>query len=321
MPTGACGINCDVCKLRLLGSCSSCGSGKSTYARRKLEAQKRIFGGCCTILACASLNQTAYCLRDCDSFPCENFTLGPYPFSKGFLNMQARRLNEIPPAFDPHGHPIKVPSEYWDRLQNKDINTLCNLTLGNPHDSSGLILRFLNEDILVDIKYRCIRRLHNRVWEKTDDPLLELIILLYLWNVKSLHPLGKEIVSKNDLKEAHFFVGTHDLKIDPLLERYKDDMAGFKRAAEFLEGEQMDMADFAFKLLPFPRVPLYYLFWKGDDIEFEPQISVLFDRSIEEYFSASAIWGLVNRVTLAFLEGCRKHTSSSKVFDIHVTDN
>jgi len=90
MPTGACGINCDVCKLRLLGSCSSCGSGKSLDAKKKLEAQKRIFGGNCTILACACLNKTEYCMRDCDSFPCENFTRlrrKPRPPSRGGMRV------------------------------------------------------------------------------------------------------------------------------------------------------------------------------------------------------------------------------------------
>ena len=307
MPTGTCGINCDVCKLRLLGTCSSCGSGKSPEAKRKLEAQKRIFGGNCTILACASLNRIAYCMRDCDSFPCENFTGEDYPFSRGFLTMQSRRLREIPPALDPHDHLVKVPPEYWDRLRDKDLTTLCNFTLGNPHGPDGLILHSLNEDILVDIKNRCIRRLRENVWEKTNDPLLELITSLYLGNVKSFHPLGKELVSKSDLKESHFFVGSHDLNLEPLLERYGDDMDGFKRAAEFLGGESMEMADSAYKLLPFPRIPLYYLFWKGDDEKFGPRISVLFDRSIEAYFSASGIWGVVNLVSRALLRGPGRH--------------
>lgn len=302
MPTGACGINCDVCKLRLLGSCSSCGSGKSVEARKKLEAQKRIFGGSCTILACACLNRTAYCLRDCESFPCENFTLGPYPFSQGFLAMQERRLREIPPAFDPHGHRIKVPAEYWNTLADRDMNSLCNFTLGNPYGSDGLILRFLNENILVDVKNKCIRRLNQKAWEKTDDPLLELVILLYLNQVDSLHPMGKDMVSKKDLKEAHYFKDSHDLNLKPLLERYENDMEGFTRAAEFLEGTFVEMADAAYRLLPFPRVPLYYLFWRGDT-EFNPRISVLFDRSIEKYFSAAGIWGLVNRVSTALLQG------------------
>ena len=57
MPTGACGINCDVCKLNLLGTCSSCGSGKSLEAEQKLAAQNRLFGSTCAILSCARMNQ------------------------------------------------------------------------------------------------------------------------------------------------------------------------------------------------------------------------------------------------------------------------
>ena len=114
MPTGACGINCDVCKLRLLGLCSSCGPGKSEEARKKLEAQKRLLGDTCPILACAQMNRLDYCLRDCSAFPCDNFSQGPYPFSRGFLDMQTRRRRQRPPALDHNRKPIEVPAEYWD---------------------------------------------------------------------------------------------------------------------------------------------------------------------------------------------------------------
>jgi hypothetical protein len=90
------------------------------------------------------------------------------------------------------------------------------------------------------------------------------------------------------------------------LERYAHDVVGFETAAHYYEGQALDMADTSYRLLPFPRVPLYYLLWKGDD-EFDPEISVLFDRSIEDYFSASAIWGLVNLVSFALLKGPRRN--------------
>ncbi len=241
-------------------------------------------------------------MRDCNSFPCENFSLGPYPFSQGFLSMQERRLWKTPPAFDTHGHLIEVPPEYWETLKEKDINTLCNLTLCTPYSSDGLLFHFLQEDIRVDIKNSSLKRRINNAWETTKDPLLELITLLYLNNVKSFHPLSKDIVSKKDLKEAHYFKDKHDLNFGSLLERYGNDMSGFRQSAEYLEGTPIEMADAAYMLLPFPRVPLYYLFWKGDE-EFEPGISVLFDRSVQEYFSASGIWGLVNLVSTAILRG------------------
>ena len=302
MPTGACGINCDVCKLNLLGTCSSCGSGTSVVAEKKLEAQRRLLGSTCAILACAQLKQVEFCMRDCNQFPCDNFRTGPYPFSQGFLNMQERRLKERPPAFAPDGSRVSVAADYWDKLQTKDITSLCNLTLFSPFSSASLLFQFLREDVVVDIENRCLRRLVQSDWVKSEDPLLELVTVHYLLNVKEIYPMDQDIVGINDLKEGHFFQGPHALKTDPLLERYGHDLNGFKQTAEYLRGSARDMADAAYRLLPFPRVPLYFLLWEGD-AEFNAQIKVLFDRSIEKSLAADAIWALVNRVSTALLEG------------------
>jgi len=302
MPTAACGINCDICKLNLLGTCSSCGPGTSLEAEKKLAAQSRLIGSPCPILACANLNHVQFCLRDCSQFPCENFSHGPYPFSEGYLTMQKRRRKEIPPAIAPDNTRTSVDPIYWDELQKKDLNFLCNLTLFNPVSNDQLSFPFLNETIRVDIKNRCLKRSGGKDWEKTDDPLLELVTVLYLTGVNDIYPLGKDIVGAKDLKEGHFFQGPHALKVDGLIQRYGKDISGFKAAAEHLQGEALDMADAAFKLLPFPRIPLYYLLWEGDD-EFKPRVNLLFDRSIEKVFAADGIWGLVNRVSSAFLMG------------------
>ena len=119
MPTGACGINCDVCRLNLLGTCSTCGSGKSQDALIKMATQERILGSPCPILACAVANGVAYCPRDCDGFPCEIFKAGPYPFSEGFLSMQERRREAGSAARTPSGDDVKVPKEYWEELKKR----------------------------------------------------------------------------------------------------------------------------------------------------------------------------------------------------------
>ena len=216
--------------------------------------------------------------------------------------MQARRLKQRPPAFAPDGSRVSVAAEYWDELQQKETTALCNLTLFEPISPHQLRFRFLNEDILVDIKDRCLKRRAGQAWEPTADPLLELATVLYLINVKDIYPVGRDIVGVKDLKEGHFFQGPHVLKTEPLLRRYGNDLRGFREAAEHLAGEPVEMADAAYKLLPFPRIALYFLLWQGDP-EFAPQMSVLFDRSIEAIFAADAIWALVNRVATALLQG------------------
>lgn len=305
MPTGACGIHCDVCKLKLLGICFSCGPGRSREAESKLAAQKRLFGGSCSILECARMNNLDYCIRDCSAFPCDNFTMGPYPYGEAFLKMQERRRRDRPPALDHNGVSIAVPPEYWEILKRRDRNTLLNLTLFSPHPSGGLQFPFLREHILLDIENHALRQATPTGWKDLHDPLLELVTLLYLNNVEVFHPMGKNVVSWQDLKEAHYFSGRHRLRLEPLLERYGNDPEGFREAAEYLEGEVLDMADMGYRFLPFPRVPLYYLLWKGD-AEFSPRVSVLFDRSIEDCFPASGIWSLVNLVSFFLLKGPEK---------------
>lgn len=302
MPTGACGIDCDACRLRLLDTCSSCGPGRSEQARRKLEAQKRLLGEPCPILACAAINGIDYCLRDCSAFPCDNFASGPYPFSQGFLTMQQRRRQQGPPALDHNRLPVSIPEEYWERLCQRDITKLCNWTLAQPHPESGLQFRYLHRDIWVDFERRGIQYLAGGHWRELDDPLTELIILLYFSSMHAFLPLRKDLIGPGDLKEAHYFTGEHVLPLAPVLERYGNDLQGFRRAAAYLEGQALDMADAAYRLYPFPRVPLTYLLWAGDE-EFGPRFSVLFDRSIEEVFAAAAIWTLVKVVNNAILHG------------------
>ncbi len=305
MPTGACGINCDVCKLNLLGTCSTCGPGTGPEAEKKLAAQQRLLGSTCSILSCARMNQLEYCMRVCKQFPCDNFRTGPYPFSQGYLNMQERRLNEKPPAYAPDGSRVTVDPVYWDDLLKRNIDTLCNFTLFECHSPGQLQFHFLNEEIMVDLKERCLKRVENDRWSPTDDPLLELVTVLYLTNVNGLYPIDKDIVGVKDLKEGHFFKGPHALRTEPLIRRYGRDLKGFGQAAQHLAGEPRDMADTAYRLLPFPRIPLYYLLWQGDE-EFEPRVTVLIDRSVENVLAADAIWAMINRVTTALLMGTGK---------------
>lgn len=219
-----------------------------------------------------------------------------------FLNVQERRRSQLPPVYAPDGSHLKVDAVYWDRLYETALPLLLARTQFAPAAEGRLLFRFLNADVMVDMRARCLMRFQAGRWVRAEDPLLELATVLYLINVKDIYPLGRDIVGPNDLKQGHFFQGPHALKIDPLLERFGRDVAGFLKSAESLGGDRVDMADAAYRLKPFPRVHLYYLLWEGDE-EFPARMSVLFERSIEATLEADAIWGLVSRVSTALLTG------------------
>ncbi len=302
MPTGACGVDCDVCKLRLMEICSTCGPGRSPEAAKKLEAQTRILGSPCPILACASMKKLDFCLRDCAEFPCVNFRSGPYPFSQGFLSMQERRRQEPPPALTHNRSRLKIPDEYWDKVAALEIPEICRAAEAKVDPQGGLVIPSFHEEIRVDTSGKRLFRRVNEQWVEVDDGLWALVTLLYLMNVPSAQHGKHDLVGVNDLKEAHYFKGPHAIDLGPLLERYGYDAAGFREAARFLKGEPVQMADAGFRLRPFPRIPVYFLLYEGDD-EFQPKLSVLFERSIEQVFSASGIWSLVKVSASKLLKG------------------
>ena len=210
------------------------------------------------------------------------------------------RRNEASPINDPLGEKIVVPTHYWTDLKTKDPNKLCSQLLIEEFPPNGFILSVLGREILVDRNEMCLKSGKSGSWMKIDYPLLELLVLVYFLKGGS-DVVKNEMIGVQELKDSHFFQGPHEFRLEPLLARYGSDPNALEDAAEFLGGEPLNLADIAYRIPALPKVPLYYLFWKGDE-EFEPRISVLFDRSVEKHLSADAIWGLVNLVSDALLK-------------------
>jgi len=213
--------------------------------------------------------------------------------------MQKRRRKDAPVSRDPSGKDVNVPQEYWQELNNRNIDEICEKAMARACPPEGIVLSFLGREILLDRQGKCLKSFKNDKWSKIEYPMIELLVLVYLLNVGH-GPISNEIVGVHELKDSHFFQGPHELKVKPVLDRFGNDPEAFREAAEALGGEERDMADIAYRLFPLPKVPLFYLLWVGDE-EFEPRLSVLFDRTVDRFLSADAVWGVVNVVSDALL--------------------
>lgn len=300
MPTGACGINCDVCRLNLLGLCTSCGPGKSKEAQSKLATQERILGSTCPVLSCVVMNNKNYCIRDCRQFPCENHQSNHYPFSDSFLQMQKRRREHPVPQMDPLGKSVSVPDELWDSVSKRDLNLVSSYALSETDELGNISFMFLNQKIALDLKNKEIRTKLHDVDIPVYNPLLAMVALTYFNKIDRLYPIGKDLISSKDMNQSVYFQGINSLKKEPILRRFKDDYDDFYSCAKNIGGKKVDLADAAVVLYPFPRVPVYYLLWAAQD-EYDPSISILFDKSIEAIFAPPIIWELVNLVNSFFL--------------------
>lgn len=213
--------------------------------------------------------------------------------------MQKRRRKDAPVSRDPSGRDVCVPREYWQELKGRNIDEICEKAMAHAYPPEGIVLPFLGKEILLDRQEKCLKSLKKGKWSKFEYPMLELLVLVYLLNVGP-GPISNEIVGVHELKDSHFFQGPHELKVKPILDRFGNDPHAFREAAETLGGEELEMADIAYRLFPLPKVPLYYLLWMGDE-EFEPRLSLLFDRTVDRFLSADALWGVVNVVSDALL--------------------
>lgn len=214
--------------------------------------------------------------------------------------MQKRSREEKLKTRTPYGGHVTVPDEFWDDLAQRDLALLCeaaNAELDGPH---GVVMQFLNEKMRVDAKEKCLQRRKGTQWEHWDHPYLQLMTLAYLLQVTHSRVKGR-MVGVMDLKDAHFFQGPHSIDTEPLVKRFGKDPQGFTAAGRQLGGKSLDMADAAFCLRPFPKIPVYYVLWAGDD-EFSANLTVLFDESIDLHLSADAIWGIVGLVSDALLK-------------------
>lgn len=215
--------------------------------------------------------------------------------------MTTEKTKDAQPAYASDGSHLRQNARQWQDLAERSVEDLANLTLALPLPDGRLQFRFLNEDIRVDIPNHRLLYLRDGSDIPLEDALLELVTLTYLNRVDAVLPLDRDIVGLQDLKESNFFAGPHELQTDPVLERYGKDPDAFRQAVVSLDGRMADMADAAGRLLPFPRIPLYFLMWFADD-EFPARLRILFDRSIERFLPADAIWALVNRVARALVD-------------------
>lgn len=195
---------------------------------------------------------------------------------------------------------LSVPESHWSDLKKRALSEICTNTGASVETPDGLTIPFLNETLRIDLKRYCICKKRKDRWDQIAEPLLELITIVYLVNATA-DPLKEEMIGMSELNDAHFFQGPHAVDVSELLARYGNDLEAFKSVSLKLGGTPLELADAAYRFYPFPKAPVYYLLWEGDE-EFSPNMSVLFDRTIERHFSADGIWGLINLVSNALLD-------------------
>ena len=194
---------------------------------------------------------------------------------------------------------------YWERLAELHPTSVCNRSEAIYHPSrEGFVLAVYNQRYLVLPRPRKILRMewNDQPSEEEIPFFVSLMILAYLLEVKDVK-LSHTWVSEKDLKGgAMFFRGPHSLDMRALEERYGKDPEAFLQAGRELGGSEVLFGDKGFSIDVFPKVPVAYVLWKGDE-EFHPRVNVLFDSTIEDHLPLDIIWCMVTETTCRLAAG------------------
>ncbi len=202
--------------------------------------------------------------------------------------------------------PLREPvdSFHWEKLLSLHPTHVCNRTeaLYQPAHE-GYLLPVYHSRYLVLPKVRRILRMewNDKPVEEEIPPFFYLMVLVYLTEAKDIKPTHTWISEKDLVGGSTFFRGPHQLPVKDLEEPYGKDPDAFLKAGRRLGGTEIFYGDKGFALDVFPKVPLAYMLWKGDE-EFPARVGVLFDSTIQSHLPLDIIWCMVSETNRRLIE-------------------
>ncbi|WP_455391562.1 DUF3786 domain-containing protein [[Eubacterium] cellulosolvens] len=121
--------------------------------------------------------------------------------------------------------------------------------------------------------------------EEADEHIfgaMSVLALHYLINAKST-TLRNKLVSYRELPDGIVFYNAfRSIAIQPIAQEFGEALDTFEERAGALEGRKIKLGEVAFEFKIFPRVPVTYILWGGDE-EIAASANILFDESASEH--------------------------------------
>lgn len=120
--------------------------------------------------------------------------------------------------------------------------------------------------------------------KKVVSLVTRILLLHYLIRADGNSPTGKWVAYK-DIPGGLLYAGVFARRVtEPLQRRFGKSAESFMEAGVKLGGAPVEIGDASFILRAFPRVPLQYVLWEGDE-EFPSSVQLLFDASVDHYLA------------------------------------
>jgi hypothetical protein len=137
----------------------------------------------------------------------------------------------------------------------------------------------LGQEYIVELEARRIQ--HPEGLDEHIRGALTVLVLHYLVT-SSAKTLRNKLISYRELPDGMVFYNAfRSIAIEPIAQEFGEDLSKFETQAAKLGGRKVKLGEIAFEFKIFPRVPVTYILWGGDE-EISASANILFDASASE---------------------------------------
>jgi hypothetical protein len=170
---------------------------------------------------------------------------------------------------------LKLASE---KLAGIDVEDICARTGAKREGADKIVVDYLNRRYMISLSGGEVRFKNG-----SDVTLKEKVLILHYLTFAKGTPLSGNMLSYKQLPGiASYYSVFYQLGLKPVLDRFGKNPELLIDAAKSLGGHKVDYGDAAVTVYAFPRVPVTYVLWRGDE-EFPPQANLMFDFTVSDY--------------------------------------
>ncbi len=180
----------------------------------------------------------------------------------------------------------------------KDIALKSGAQIIHEDSSVNLIIPFIKDEIIitypmVSLNYKN-KDIELSLWYK-------ILLLHYLIQAKGTPASGEQITFKQITGGLAYYPAFHRRSIKPVIKSYGNNLNKYIIAAERIGGVKSDFSKYSVFFQVFPKVPVIFNLWEGDD-ELPADGNIVFDSSISDYLTTEDIAVLCNIIALMIIK-------------------
>ncbi|MDD5191132.1 MAG: DUF3786 domain-containing protein [Dehalococcoidales bacterium] len=190
-----------------------------------------------------------------------------------------------------------------EKMRHADIQKQCANSGAQLQPDGTVRIKYLNRDYRLDPKSGEV----NLLLDQSPVGMRDKILILHYFIRASGAPLTGKQITFRDLPGGLVYYPTFLKRtIQPLLDKFGKDAPSLHKAGQALGARQGEIGDASLIIDAFPRVPINFILWQGDE-ELTPDLNLLLDANILEYLESEDVtivcetiaWQLVNAIKKA----------------------